>query len=61
MGNVVIAHPKVRSIDWIKMSSIVATITGTVGTEAILLKNGPKRPKNCQITENIFLADVFAF
>mgnify|MGYP001470255870 CR=1 FL=1 len=38
MGNVVIAHPKVRSIDWIKMSSIVATITGTVGTEAILLK-----------------------
>ena len=38
MGNVVIAHPKVPSIDWIKMSSIVATITGTVGNEAILLK-----------------------
>ena len=38
MGNVVISHPKVRSIDWIKMSSMVATITGTVGTEAVFLK-----------------------
>ena len=33
--NVVIAHPESHSWDWINLSSIVATITGTVGQEAV--------------------------
>ena len=36
--NVVLSHPDVHSWDWIKSSSIVATITGTVGQEAIHLE-----------------------
>ena len=33
--NVVLSHPDVHSWDWIKASSIIATITGTIGQEAI--------------------------
>jgi len=33
--NVVLSHPDVNSWDWIKASNLVATITGTVGQEAI--------------------------
>ena len=36
--NVVIAHPDIHSWEWINKSSIVATITGTVGQEAVHFK-----------------------
>jgi len=35
IGNVVLAHPKILSWEWIKCSDLVCTITGTVGVEAI--------------------------
>jgi hypothetical protein len=35
IGNVVLANPDVHSWDWIKKSEFVASITGTVGIEAI--------------------------
>jgi hypothetical protein len=35
MPNVLLSHPEVHSWDWINKSDIVATITGTVGQEAI--------------------------
>lgn len=38
IGNVVWAHPDVHSWQWINLSDIVATIAGTVGTEAIHMK-----------------------
>jgi len=35
IGNVYFSHPDVHSWDWIKKCSIVATITGTAGIEAV--------------------------
>lgn len=35
IGNVVLADPRVHSWDWIKAATVVATITGTAGFEAV--------------------------
>ncbi|MBI4657246.1 MAG: hypothetical protein HY735_00095, partial [Verrucomicrobia bacterium] len=35
IGNVVLANPKTHPWEWIKASRMVATITGTVGIEAV--------------------------
>jgi len=35
MGNVVLAHPEISSWEWIKRSSLVVSITGTAGVEAV--------------------------
>ncbi|MFC1883611.1 hypothetical protein ACFL2O_02465 [Thermodesulfobacteriota bacterium] len=35
MTNVILAHPEVSSLDWIKKSKLVVAITGTAGFEAI--------------------------
>jgi len=35
IGNVVLASPEIHSWEWIKQSRIIATITGTVGIEAV--------------------------
>jgi hypothetical protein len=36
--NVVLAHPKVSSWEWIKASNVIATITGTAGVESVYFK-----------------------
>ena len=38
IGNVVWANPDVHSWEWIKKAEIIATITGTVGVEAVHMK-----------------------
>lgn len=38
IGNVVWADPEIHSWEWIRMSSAVATITGTAGIEAVYMK-----------------------
>jgi len=35
MGNVVLAHPEISSLEWIKSSLLVSTLQGTVGIEAV--------------------------
>jgi hypothetical protein len=35
MGNVVLAHPEISSLEWIRNSVLVSTITGTAGIEAV--------------------------
>lgn len=37
MPNVVLAHPKVSSLEWLDRCSLVATITGTMGYEAVYM------------------------
>ncbi len=37
MANVVLAHPEESSLAWLKVSSLVAAITGTMGFEAVRL------------------------
>lgn len=38
MANVVLAHPETTSWQWIERSSVVATITGTAGLEAVYFR-----------------------
>jgi hypothetical protein len=38
LANVVLAHPDSESLEWVQRSQIVATMTGTVGQEAIHFK-----------------------
>jgi len=38
IGNVVLADPDIHSWTWIKQSELIATITGTVGVEAVHMK-----------------------
>ena len=35
MGNVVLAHPEISSLEWIQNSLLVTILTGTVGVEAV--------------------------
>jgi hypothetical protein len=38
MANVLLAHPETTSREWIERSSLVSTITGTAGLEAVYFK-----------------------
>lgn len=38
MPNVILAHPSITSLEWVKASSLVATVTGTVGIEAVYFR-----------------------
>ena len=38
IGNVVWAKPEINSWEWLKVATVVATITGTAGTEAVMFK-----------------------
>ena len=63
IGNVVWADPDIHSWDWIQKSKIIATITGTVGIEAVymqkpLLSFGAHQIVNHLPT--VFFVDTFA-